>query len=295
MPPLEREVARFEPVNDSPSAPKRVAVRSQGLTLLRGDVVLAQAPMTARTLDALVSPDGRWVWHLGERPGDGSPLVTLFHGDTLEAIDSHRPLNMHEGEGYLAHWHDHTAVVSYQAPDMLVVQANSGDSFVLLLTLRATSLGIVDAAEGRIYETVARLLDEVIWHASFVGPDRLLVIDDIGFATLLAWPAGDIVSRVSISDAFSLGERYAVWPGEGADDDLVIGVDSFATDAHVLVSVCRVNAPDEVAAFAALDRHTLEVQGVIRSPTRCAAGLRQVGDDLFVVRTATGDLLMRLN
>jgi len=288
---LKADIARFEPVDEPVPVRKHVAFGARDVILMRDGVAVADVPVSGTTVDVVVSPDGQWVWRLSE---EESAQVALLNGHTLETIGVFIPREMYEEEDSLAEWYEHSAAASVHAPDTLIVSANAGDSFVLLLTLRATADGIVDAAGRRIFDAVVELLDEVIEHASFVSPDRLLVVDDIGWATLLSWPDAEVLSRVSVSDTFSTDEGYVLWPDDEPVDDLVVGVDTFATDSFILLSVCAGDAPEELLAFAALDRDTLEVRGIIRPPVPHAAGMRQVGTNRFVVSTGEHERLMTL-
>ena len=285
---------RFEPINAAVPARKHVDVGARELKLLQDDATVAQVRVTGTTVDAVVSPDGKWVWRLSEGK---SATVTLLNGDTLETIGTFRPRDMEDPDEFLEEWYEHAAVTSISAPDRIVIFANAGDSFVLLLTLRATAGGIVDMAGSRMFEAVEPRLDEVIGHATFVGPDRLLVVDDIGGATLLSCPDAEVVARADLSESFSSdGEGsggYVVWPDDEPMDQLTIGAETFMAEGMILVSIYG-GDPETLLAFAALNPETLEDRAIIRPPVRSAAAIRQIESNRFVVSDGQSERVMAI-
>lgn len=177
---------------------------------------------------------------------------------------------------------------------MLVVYANLGDSFTLLLTLRATEAGIVDEVGTRLFDAAAECLDEVIWAARFVDPTRFLLVDDTGNLTLLSWPDATTVARVSVCDGLRDDNHdVLLWPDDGAVESAVVGESTWVVGDVLLVSVCDADDPDTLTALVALEVQTLTPLGLVRPPVEHAADLQRLVADSFLAKTNAGDRALK--
>lgn len=281
-----------------PEAPRLVEVSAdgRGLSLRSQGAVVAQCQVPSTTTEALISPDQKWVWHLGI---GGSTVVTLLDAETLRTVGSYRPREMYHPWAptppYLKSWWEYEAIVCRETPDILVISANAGDSFILLLALRATPQGIVDEVGTTLFEAARGVLDQTICGARFLSHDRFLIVDDIGTLTLFKWPSCDQVSVAYLMDALmGDGGSCSVWPESRPLEYLLIGWDTVVACDQLLVSIAGDEEPFELLAFASLDAASLKPNGLVRPPTTEMRGLQQVGDNLFVAEKSSGRKLLQL-
>ena len=266
------------------------------LNLHRLGKELAQRHFSGVTSEVVVSPDRRWIWLLGS---DGSAVVTLLDAESLQVVDSYKPrstfCHRDPSPPLLDTWHAHETTVCRDAPDVLVVNGNAGDSFVLFLVLRATSDGIVDEASQTVFNVVSGVLSERICGAGLISSEHLVVVDDIGNLTLFEWPG---LEQVAVTDLMSalMGEEdsCSIWPDSRPLEYLLIGWDTIVACDQLLVSIAGDDAPLEVLALASLDAATLKPNGIVRSPTKEMAELRQVGDNLFVATRGSEQRVLQL-
>lgn len=191
-----------------------------------------------------------------------------------------------------------TVATFREAPDTFTLYANEGDGLAFLFTLSATDSGIRDLAGTRLFDAVAECLDETLWAARFVSPDRFLVIDDIGSLTLFSWPDAVRVAELELPTIFQDEDEddlFRIWPGEELREELVIDEVTFVVGNTLLVSLCDGANPDELLALVAIDAQTLRPLGLVQSPTRSVAALTQVGDHEFEIQGAAGPRRVRFS
>ncbi|MEL6349780.1 MAG: hypothetical protein AAFV53_42145 [Myxococcota bacterium] len=187
-------LGRWVAVSPEPIPPACAVIIDATIVFFRDGVEAGKHPVHvppknswgAAVEELVVSPSGRWIWHIGH--GSDGPLVTLFDGGTFAVLGTFTPEDQYGDGGRLAAWGEMEASVSPARDDVCLIRANVGDSFVTLYTLQATAAGILNPTSPTLYGRVRDCLDEVLWFASMVTADRFLIVDDIGIATLFSWP-----------------------------------------------------------------------------------------------------------
>ncbi len=248
-----------EPFGDAVIVDDEIRLSRDGQTVTRTIEQAPPEPWGSPCRQALVfCGDGRWLWHLGYK--DGLAKVNLLDGITLETVDAHTPMTrdlQRNREEAVLSWCELSADPQPCAdPHVMLAFANAGDSFELLLTLQATPHGIVDPVGMRLFDAVADQLDAVLWSASFLSPDRLLAIDDVGNLTLFAWPRSEKVAAISVLSGLRNDDHEVkIWPDD-ADEDLwvVVGEQVGEVGRTLLVNVYENDDPFVLRALVALDK-----------------------------------------
>jgi hypothetical protein len=298
MPSIPRiEVGRFVdagPVESHPKVSDGAVLEADEIVLRQADEVIARLPVEPPPSESwggtceqrlVASPDGKWLWHLGYESGEAK--VTLMKAADLTVLDVHYPETVNRYEDKverLSSWYEMAASTDPVAPELLLAYGNAGDSFAYLLTLRATASGIEDPVGKRLYNAVADRLDETLWSARFLSPDRLLVIDDIGTLTLFSWPSSEQLASISVMSGLRDEDwNVCIWPEDASDPDLnaVVAESVGRVDDLLLVSVIEGEGTYRLLAVVVVDAHTLEPKGLVRPPVSGIRELTQLPNGQF--------------
>jgi hypothetical protein len=284
---------------------RKVVLSGCEIRLKAGNKTLARYPREqppkkswGATCDEIVtfSEDARWVWHLGYH--NGRARLALLEGRTLKLVGTHDPITDDRAEMRqepLQDWCELGVSVTDAAPDMLVAFGNSGDTFAFLMTLQATSKGIVDPVGTKVFNVAADQMDERIWDAAFISSERLVVLDDIGHVTLISWPAAKPIARYAIESGLQ-DEKYntRVWPdNKDADERILVDRILGCVGDTLLLSVREPSdsgSAGNLLALVALNANTLAPLGLVRPPKSEITKLLNLGKDRFGALTSGGKL-----
>lgn len=241
------------------------------------------------TRGAVLSPDGRWLWFVGSTPErDYLLLATTDSLDAVGEVSLPNQYSEHGDESDIAG--DEVELRVHPAcPSGLVLFSNGGDSFTHISAFQADASGIQGPSPHALFEAVSPLLDETLRQAQFVSPNHLVVVDDIGVAYLLDWPACEVRAHRSILESFEDDDGRSVFPDAPPPEYLGAGWSVHVTGGLLLVELV-VEEPQEpyVLVLMALDRLALEPRGLVTLPAQRFFELRQIGESRFAAREREG-------
>lgn len=263
------------------------------LVLKRNGEIVRSRPWPTATEELCVSANNLWIWHLG---WDEGCIVSLLDAESLEVIDTYRPTEMYdyltgqldpsELPVLLPDWGELVNVVSvHEAPDMLVICGNCGDSFTYLQALEASSTGIRDRVGRGLYEVVFSHLDQVIYGARFLSTDRIAIVDDIGNLLVFRWPSLALEAQVSIREFLEDEDGFVrVFSDHEPLDTPYVGSELASFGDQLLLSIVNSDSGKNEAILC-LRLDNLEPTGLARSPTQWIDDLKRIGQWHFCLET----------
>ncbi len=220
------------------------------------------------------SSDGESLWYLGYQ--NGVAHVFLFATDGLELIADFSPVvgQFYQCDTYrIRDWCEPTVHVSEHNPSVLLIRANEGGQQALFFALQVLDdEGDVVLVGSSLTSAGLDCIDEQIWGAEFVGPDRLLVLDNVGRALLFSWPDLQVCAESMVIQEELQDEdwKVQVWPEEERVDfyqrNLVVLEYTNVMCGALFLPIYDDDHGDGLLALASLDATNLEFQGLIRPP-----------------------------